>query len=67
LGGIVTDAILALPKKELGMLVLPFRILQAAFQINLYNEKFESYKHLITKGQVLYMSKEANEKRLFSR
>jgi DNA polymerase-3 subunit alpha len=45
------------------MFVLRFTIqdFTGSLQISLYNEKYESYKHLITKGQVLYVEG-SNEK-----
>jgi DNA polymerase-3 subunit alpha len=52
---------LALSQKGTGYARFTIQDFTGSFQINLYNEKFESYKHLITKGQVLYIEG-SNEK-----
>ena len=55
LGGIVTDATFGTTQKGTGYARFTLQDFTGSLQINLYNEKFESYKHLITKGQVLYV------------
>lgn len=55
MGGIVTEAIFGTSQKGTGYARFTIQDFTGSFQINLYNEKFESYKHLITKGQVLYI------------
>ncbi|MBC7885329.1 MAG: DNA polymerase III subunit alpha [Saprospiraceae bacterium] len=55
LGGIVSEAIFGNTQKGTGYVRFTIQDFTGSFQINLYNEQFESYKHLITKGQVLYV------------
>ena len=61
LGGIVTDAHFATSQKGTGYVRFTIQDFTGSLQISLYNEKYESYKHLITKGQVLYVEG-SNEK-----
>lgn len=61
MGGIVTEATFGTTQKGTGYARFTMQDFTGSFQINLYNEKFESYKHLITKGQVLYVEG-SNEK-----
>ncbi len=61
MGGIVTEASFGTTQKGTGYARFTMQDFTGSFQINLYNEKFESYKHLITKGQVLYIEG-SNEK-----
>ncbi len=62
LGGIVSEVMFGTTQKGTGYARFTMQDFTGSFQINLYNEKFESYKHLITKGQVLYLEG-TNEKR----
>jgi DNA polymerase-3 subunit alpha len=62
LGGIVSEAMFGTTQKGTGYARFTMQDFTGAFQINLYNEKFESFKHLISKGQVLYLEG-TNEKR----
>ena len=55
LGGIVTDAHFATSQKGTGYVKFTIQDTTGSLQISLYNEKYESYKHLISKGQVLYI------------
>jgi len=55
LGGIVTDVTFSVSQKGTGNARFAIQDFTGSLQINLYNEKFESYKHLLTKGQVLYI------------
>jgi DNA polymerase III subunit alpha len=61
MGGIVTEVTFGTSQKGTGYARFTIQDFTGSFQINLYNEKFESYKHLITKGQVLYIEG-SNEK-----
>jgi DNA polymerase-3 subunit alpha len=55
LGGIVTDVSFGTTQKGTGYARFTLQDFTASFQISLYNEQFESFKHLLTKGQVLYV------------
>ncbi|MCE2789712.1 MAG: DNA polymerase III subunit alpha [Saprospiraceae bacterium] len=55
MGGIVTEAHFGTTQKGTGYVRFTLQDFTGSFQINLYNEQFESFKHLITKGQVLYL------------
>ena len=55
MGGIVTEAHFGTTQKGTGYVRFTLQDFTGSFQINLYNEQFESFKHLITKGQVLYV------------
>jgi DNA polymerase-3 subunit alpha len=69
MGGIVTEVIFSTSQKGTGYARFTIQDFTGSLQINLYNEKFESYKHLLTKGQVLYIEgiyeKGYNQDRLF--
>jgi len=55
LGGIVTEVSFGTTQKGTGYARFTLQDFTGSFQIGLYNEKCESYKHLLTKGQVLYV------------
>lgn len=55
LGGIVTEAHFATSQKGTGYVKFTIQDTTGSLQVSLYNEKYESYKHLISKGQVLYI------------
>jgi DNA polymerase III subunit alpha len=54
-GGIVTDAMHGTTQKGTGYARFTIADFTGSFQIQLYNESYENYKHLLTKGQVLYI------------
>jgi DNA polymerase-3 subunit alpha len=55
LGGIITEANFGTTQKGTGYVRFIIQDFTGSFEIRLHNEKYESYKHLITKGQVLYI------------
>lgn len=61
IGGIVSEAIFGTSQKGTGYVRFTVQDFTGSLQISLYNEQFEAFKHLITKGQVLYIEG-ANEK-----
>jgi DNA polymerase-3 subunit alpha len=69
LGGIVTEATFGTTQKGTGYCRFTIQDHTGSLQVNLYNEKFETYKSLITKGQVLYIEgtyeKGYNQDRVF--
>ncbi|MGB4959169.1 MAG: DNA polymerase III subunit alpha [Saprospiraceae bacterium] len=69
LGGIVSEVSFGTTQKGTGYARFTIQDFTGSLQVSLYNEKFESYKHLITKGQVLYVEgiyeKSYNQDRFF--
>lgn len=69
LGGLVTDAFHGTTQKGTGYGKLTMQDYSGSYQFNLYNETYESYKHLFHKGNVLYIDgineKGYNSDRLF--
>lgn len=55
LGGMVSETFIGTTQKGTGYARFTIQDFTGSFQISLYNEQFESYKHLITRGQVLYI------------
>ncbi len=62
LGGIVTDVYIGTTQKGLEYSRFTLQDFTGLYQISLYNEKHQSFKHLIEKGKVLYVEG-VNEKR----
>jgi DNA polymerase III subunit alpha len=69
LGGLVTDAFHGTTQKGTGYGKLTLQDYSGTYQFNLYNESYESYKHLFQKANVLYVEgineKGYNSDRLF--
>jgi DNA polymerase-3 subunit alpha len=55
LGGIVTEVTFGTSQKGTGYARFTFQDFTGSLQVSLYNEQFESFKHLLSKGQVLYV------------
>jgi DNA polymerase III subunit alpha len=55
MGGIISEATHGTTQKGTGFTRFTMQDFTGSFQIQLYNESYESYKHLINKGQVLYI------------
>ena len=62
LGGIVTETFIGTSQKGTGYARFTLQDFSGSMQFSIFNEKFESHKHLITRGQVLYLEG-INEKR----
>lgn len=62
MGGIVTETFFATSQKGTGYCKFTLQDFTGSMQFSLFNEKYEAFKHLITKGQVLYLEG-INEKR----
>ena len=61
LGGIVTDVHIGVSMKGTGYAKFTVQDKSGSFQFTIRNENFEAYKHLLSKGQVLYIEG-SNEK-----
>lgn len=61
LGGIITDVFIGTSLKGTGYAKFTISDHYGSYQFNLRNENFEAYKHLLSKGQVLYIEG-SNEK-----
>ncbi len=55
LGGIVTDVHIGVSMKGTGYAKFTVQDKSGSFQFTIRNENFEAYKHLLSKGQVLYI------------
>lgn len=62
MGGIVTETFFGVSQKGTGYCKFTLQDFTGSMQFSIFNEKFESHKHLISKGQVLYLEG-INEKR----
>lgn len=61
LGGIISEVYIGTSMKGTGYAKFTLQDISGSFQFNLRNETFEAYKHLLSKGQILYIEG-SNEK-----
>lgn len=55
LGGIVTDVYIGTNQRGVNYAKMTFQDFTGSFTISFFNENYEKYKHLLVKGQVLYI------------
>ncbi|MBK9254853.1 MAG: DNA polymerase III subunit alpha [Saprospiraceae bacterium] len=55
LGGIISDVVLGTSQRGTNYARFTIQDFTGSLQVSLYNEQYESWKHLLVKGQVLYI------------